>query len=175
MTNRQLACAILTSDTAVFRAIGSLVEAGFATESIRVLLSDGDTEQDELQVQLRTGIRRMLPIGAIVGLLGGIALVLHGGQTGPQLGAQLVAGAATGGFLGALTGIVLGLGHWEHFVDLPDTGTEVHPMLVAVELGGSERGKVAEQAFRSAGADQLRFCSDDEAWDFIEGASEPSA
>lgn len=156
----RLVCAVFTGDKRVESAVGQLVEAGFATESIHVLLcEEGDPEPSEIPVQLRTGIRRVLPIGAILGALGGSLLTVYGGDPSVPLAAQLATSVTTGAFLGAMTGIVLGLGHWSYFVDLPDAEGEERGMLVTVDLVAQGREATARQTLLQAGATSVDVCS----------------
>ena len=164
--DRRFACAIMAGAKPVERAIDLLIEAGFGSEMIRVLLAGED--ESELSVELRTGIRRALPIAAMLGALGGVLLAYYDTSTNIPLMARLVTGLATGAFLGAMAGIVLGLGHWEHFVELPEAEGEEQSMVVAVELAGPDRAEAALQALSGAGGNGGTVCSDEEAWELAE-------
>lgn len=156
----RLVCAIFTGDKRVESAVEQLVEAGFATESIHVLLCEpGADEPSEIPVRLRTGIRRVLPIGAALGAAGGSLLTVFGGDPSVPFVPQLAASLATGAFLGAMTGIVLGLGHWSHFVELPDNEGEDRGMLVTLDLVAQGREATARQALIRAGATSVEVCS----------------
>ena len=75
------------------------------------------------------------------------------------LAAQLATSVTTGAFLGAMTGIVLGLGHWSYFVDLPDAEGEERGMLVTVDLVAQGREATARQTLLQAGATSVDVCS----------------
>jgi hypothetical protein len=171
----RLVCAVLIGGAQVNKAVGLLVEAGFATESILVLLSrheeEDDDEEDRVVVGLRTGVRRTLPIASALGALGGIGLALHDGNPASPLVAQLVTGLATGGFLGAMAGIVMGLGHWQHFVDFPDIEIKTQPMLVAVDLAAQGREAEARGALNEAGAKSVEICGSREARKLLASAA----
>ena len=188
----RLACAILPGEQAIQRAVESLVEAGFATESISVIWcaetdepdepdeSDADAsaeqeqqeaELDEATVSLRTGIRRLLPIGGGLGALGGAILVWFSGDPTTPLVPQLITGVATGAFLGAMSGIVLGLGYWDHFVDLPPLHSADRPLLVAVDVVAQGREPEACRALSEAGATAVKVCSREEAEKLVREAT----
>ena len=198
----RLACAILTGEKAVDRALTALVEAGFATESISVvwytppepedapdqdntlapLVGSGagdseaePTEFDEAQVTLRTGVRRFLPIGAGVGALGGILVVWFGGDPATPIVPQVITSIATGGFLGAMLGIVLGLGQWEHGVDLPDDDPADRPLLIAVDVAAQGREPEACAALSASGAASVKVCTREEAEQLLREAAAASA
>jgi len=180
----RLACAILPGEQAIQKAVASLVEAGFASESISVIwcaetdeTDDDDdaapeevAELDEAAVSLRTGIRRLLPIGGGLGALGGAALVWFSGDPTTPFVPQLITSIATGSFLGAMTGIVLGLGYWEHFVDLPALESPDLPLLVAVDVVAQGREPEACKALSEAGAQAVKVCTREEAEQFVREA-----
>lgn len=206
----RLACAILIGEQALNKAVDLLVEAGFATEHIRILwrhalddddpadtsaaesppdgnadpvrtVGQADQEDDnddapsddlsEAAVVLRTGVRRMLPIGAALGVLGADALVWFDGNPAQALIPQLVTAAATGAFLGGMAGLVLGLGHWQHFIDLPAHYTDASPTLVAVDVVAQGREPEALSAFQGAGASDITICSSLEAEQLVRALS----
>lgn len=167
-TTDRLACAIFSGERAVCDAVGRLVDSGFSTESIWVLL--GHTEDDEepdVPVGLRTGVRRFLPFGAGLGAAGGVALALFSGASAATLVPQLVTGLAAGALLGAMTAIVMGLGTWQHFVDFPETVSETDSMLVGVNLDAQGREEEARSALRQAGATAVTICSSVEALELV--------
>ena len=179
----RLACAILPGEQAIQKAVASLVEAGFATECISVIWcaesdeSDDDdgaeqelNELDEATVSLRTGIRRLLPIGGGLGALGGALLVWFSGDPSTPFVPQLITSVVTGSFLGAMTGIVLGLGYWEHFVDLPPLESPDHPLLVAVDVVAQGREPEACKALSEAGAKAVKVCTREEAEQLVREA-----
>ena len=173
-TDRRFACAVMTGQKPVAQAIELLIEAGFGSEAIRVLLAGADEDEDELYVQLRTGVRRALPIAAMLGALAGLLFAFYDTSTNIALPARLVTGFATGGFLGAMAGIVLGLGHWEHFVELPEDDGIDHSIVIAVELAASERAPAALAALAGAGGTSTALCSDEEAWELVEATPHPT-
>ena len=168
----RLVCAVFTGDKGVESAVEQLVEAGFASQSIRILLCEaGADEPSEIPVQLRTGIRRVLPIGAALGAAGGSLFTVFGGDPSVPLAAQLATSLATGAFLGAMTGIVLGLGHWGHFVDLPASERGARGMLVTVDLVAQGREATARQALLQAGATSIDVCSNADAFELARTAA----
>jgi len=185
----RLACAILPGEQAIQKAVASLVEAGFASESISVIWcaeaddtheTDGDdtalpepevVELDETTVSLRTGIRRLLPIGGGLGALGGVVLVWFTGDPSAPYVPQLITAVATGAFLGAMSGIVLGLGYWEHFVDLPALDRPDRPLLVAVDVVAQGREPEACKALSEAGAQAVKVCTREEAEQLVREAT----
>ena len=179
----RLACAILPGEQAIQKAVASLVEAGFATECISVIwcaeTDDEDdaapeqevAELDEAPVSLRTGIRRLLPIGGGLGALGGVVLVWFTGDPSAPYVPQLITAVATGAFLGAMSGIVLGLGYWEHFVDLPALDRPDRPLLVAVDVVAQGREPEACKALSEAGAQAVKVCTREEAEQLVREAT----
>jgi len=179
----RLACAILPGEQAIQKAVASLVEAGFASESISVIwcaeTDDEDdaapeqevAELDEAPVSLRTGIRRLLPIGGGLGALGGVVLVWFTGDPSAPYVPQLITAVATGAFLGAMSGIVLGLGYWEHFVDLPALDRPDRPLLVAVDVVAQGREPEACKALSEAGAQAVKVCTREEAEQLVREAT----
>jgi len=179
----RLACAILPGEQAIQKAVASLVEAGFASESISVIwcaeTDDEDdaapeqevAELDEAPVSLRTGIRRLLPIGGGLGALGGVVLVWFTGDPTAPYVPQLITAVATGAFLGAMSGIVLGLGYWEHFVDLPALDRPDRPLLVAVDVVAQGREPEACKALSEAGAQAVKVCTREEAEQLVREAT----
>lgn len=167
-TTDRLACAIFSGERAVSGAVGRLVDSGFATQSICVLLGHTDDEAEpDVPVQLRTGVRRFLPFGAGLGAAGGVALGLFSGASSGTLVPQLVTGLAAGALLGAMTAIVMGLGTWQHFVDFPEGVAETESMLVAVDLDAQGREEEARSALRQAGATAITICSSAEALELV--------
>jgi len=192
----RLACAVLSGEKAIQRAVTLLVEAGFATESISVvwrqepgpsdppdpvdtplpLTGRGpaedaeDDDLDEAPVRLRTGVRRFLPIGAALGAAAGIFLVWFDGDPTAPLVPQIITAVVTGGFLGAMAGIVLGLGQWEHFVDLPEDERVDRPLLIAVDVAAQGREPEARAALSEAGAASVKVCTREEAEELVRRA-----
>jgi hypothetical protein len=183
----RLACAILPGEQAIQKAVASLVEAGFATECISVIWlakgdegdegDEGDVEQerqhaelDEATVSLRTGIRRLLPIGGALGAVGGAVFVWFTGDPTAPFVPQLITGAATGSFLGAMSGIVLGLGYWDHVVELPPLHSAEQPVLVAVDVVAQGREPEACRALSDAGAKAVKVCTREEAEQLVREA-----
>lgn len=190
----RLACAVLIGEKAIDRAVTLLVEAGFATESISVVwraelgssheTDTDDTpgpdaepaeepepeELDEAPVLLRTGVRRFLPIGAALGALGGVLLVWFDGNPSSPLVPQIITAVATGGFLGAMGGIVLGLGQWQHFVDLPENARADRPLLITVNVAAQGREPEARAALSEAGAALVKVCTREEAEELVREA-----
>lgn len=212
----RLACAILIGEQALNKAVDLLVEAGFATEHIRVLWQhgqddsseqdhgtsevhdpdadsdsgasrsepyaehadqdehEGEDEPDDLSeaaVVLRTGVRRMLPIGAALGAMAtGVMVWFDGNPTQPLL-PQLMTAAATGAFLGGMAGLVMGLGHWQHVIDLPAHYTGDPPTLIAVDVVAQGREPEALSAFAGAGARDITVCSSHEAEQLVRALS----
>lgn len=202
----RLACAILTGEKAVQRAVALLAEAGFAAESISVVwcpehepsdepdpedtpaplpgpgaagtTDDADDELDDLDeapVVLRTGVRRFLPICAALGALGGALLVWFDGDPAAPFVPQIITAVATGSFLGAMGGIVLGLGQWEPFVELPDDEQPPRPLLIAVDIAAQGREPEALAALGEAGAALVKVCTREEAEQFVREASAGAA
>ncbi|HEY6725298.1 MAG TPA: hypothetical protein VI197_14785 [Polyangiaceae bacterium] len=199
----RLACAVFSGEKAIQRAVSLLVEAGFATESISVVwcrehdpsdepdseraptplsgtgrAQDADDEADDVDeapVVLRTGVRRFLPIGAALGALGGALLVWFDGDPAAPFVPQVITALATGGFLGAMGGIVLGLGQWEHFVELPESEPPGRPLLIAVDIAAQGREPEARAALGEAGAALVKVCTREEAEQFVREASESAA
>ena len=116
----------------------------------------------------------MLPIGAALGVLGGLVLVWLDGDPSSPLVSQLATGTATGGFLGAMAGIVLGLGHWEHFVDFPARDLDGHSMLVVVDVAAQGREEEAKKALRAAGAASVEVCTSEAAQALVRDAARTS-
>lgn len=198
----RLACAVFTDDKAIQRAVALLAEAGFAAESISVVWclehepseepdsdhapapltgpgapedSDaGPDDLDEAPVVLRTGMRRFLPIGAALGAVGGGLWMWFDGNPAAPLVPQIITAVATGGFLGAMSGIVLGLGQWEHFVELPDDRAD-RPLLIAVDIAAQGREPEARTALGEAGAALVKVCTREEAEQFVREASAGAA
>ncbi len=162
----RLACAVFNGEKAVEKAVEHLVEAGFASESIHVLLGHAVGEEpSEIAVRIRTGVRQVLPWAALLGALGGAVVAFFDGISDTPLPNQLVTGVAMGGFLGAMAGIVLGLGHWQHFVDFPDLELDGTPLWLVVDLASEGRETTARLALASAGAEEVRICSSDDLTD----------
>jgi len=192
----RLACAILTGEKAIHRAVTLLVEAGFATESLSVVwrverdpneepeatepnADAGTTEPDETEepdeldeapVTLRTGVRRFLPIGAVLGALGGILVTWFAGDPKTPLVPQIITALFTGGFLGAMGGIVLGLGQWDYAVELPESVEADRPLLIAVDVAAQGREPEACAALKEAGAALVKVCTREEAEQFVREA-----
>jgi len=127
-------------------------------------------ELDEAPVTLRTGVRRFLPIGAALGALGGILLTWFAGDPKTPLIPQIITALFTGGFLGAMGGIVLGLGQWDHSVELPDDGQADRPLLIAVDVAAQGREPEACAALKQAGAALVKVCTREEAEQFVREA-----
>src|SRR5690606_39231921 len=129
---------------------------------------------DEAPVVLRTGMRRFLPIGAALGAVGGGLWMWFDGNPAAPLVPQIITAVATGGFLGAMSGIVLGLGQWEHFVELPDDRAD-RPLLIAVDIAAQGGEPEARTALGGAGAALVKVCTREEAEQFVRGASAGAA
>ena len=84
---------------------------------------------------------------------------------------QLITSLATGSFLGAMTGIVLGLGYWDHFVDLPALESPDLPLLVAVDVVAQGREPEACKALSEAGAQAVKVCTREEAEQLVREAT----
>jgi len=199
----RLVCAVFTDEKAVQHAVTLLVEAGFAAESISVVwrqerepseeadskraptplagagsTSEADDAPDDIEeatVALRTGVRRFLPFGAALGAVGGALFVWFDGDPAAPFVPQVITALATGGFLGAMAGIVLGLGQWEHFVELPESDPTDRPLLIAVDVAAQGREPEARAALGQAGAARVKVCTREEAEQVVREANESPA
>ncbi len=148
------AYAIFRDAAAAQRAVDALLESHFDAHEIRVL-TRVDQHVERLSVTLRTGSRRTIPTGVILGGLAGAVLFPAAGALTLGLWVELVVGVAVGAAIGYFLGVLGGIGFWSERIEVPGAGEWHHAVLVGVETSSSTRLHVARRAFEAAGASQV--------------------
>jgi hypothetical protein len=157
-----LVYAVFCGHKAANDAVAELIEAGFADDNIFVL-AKGDDEAELVQAQFRSGVITLMPWGAVLGILLGVAISWDASLAGAPLFRQLFTGALIGAPLGVMAGAVAGLGHWHHVAEFPREGYDTRPILVGADFASDVREQAARGALGDAGAKQVAICERDDA------------
>lgn len=137
-------------------AVEQLIEHGFSSESIGVLMRDPNGVS-ELPMRHKTGVGPGIVLGTLLGVAVGVSLPGLGLIAFGTLGA-----AAAGGATGTLAGIVGGMGLWKEEVDVPKAAFARGGVLIGTMLT-SERLEKARTALHAAGAEKVEVATRAEA------------
>jgi hypothetical protein len=147
------------------RAVDSLMAAGYAGDSISVLLPDNNSskefahsKQTKAPEGTTTGVAAGGAVGGTLGLLAGIgALAIPGAgpfiAAGPIMGA--LAGLGVGGAVGGLIGALVGLGIPEYEAKRYEGRIKAGGVLLSVHCDTSEQVKRAEALLKQTGAEDI--------------------
>jgi uncharacterized membrane protein len=149
-TNQPFAFGFFQSAPSAVAAVQSLLNAGFESEHVGVLMLDG-SGVIEVQVKHKTEVGTGIAVGMLLGAV--LAAVI-----GPSLGllafsgvAAHFAAAAVGGAAGALLGAVGGMGFWSDVIKIPRQALERGDVLVGVLVPEDQVAR-ANGALEGAGA-----------------------
>jgi len=149
-TNQPFAYGFFQSAPSAVAAVQTLLNAGFSSEHVGVLMLDG-SGVIEVRVKHTTGVG----VGIAVGMLLGAILAA---LIGPSLGllafsgaSSHLAAAAVGGAAGALLGAVGGMGLWSDVIKIPRQALERGDVLVGVLVPEDQVAR-ANGALEGAGA-----------------------
>src|SRR5258708_681807 len=156
---------IYPSRPQVEHAVDTLIDAGFRTEDISVLLQD-NVGTKELAHEKNTkapegaaaGAGTGVVVGGTLGLLAGIgALAIPG--LGPFIAAgpimSALAGAGTGGVVGGLIGSLVGMGIPEYEAKRYEGMVKNGGILLSVHCDNSDWGKRAKDILERTGAQDI--------------------
>jgi tetrahydromethanopterin S-methyltransferase subunit C len=144
------------------RAVGALVQAGFANNAISVLLPDVDSTKDFAHVKhtkapegTTTGVATGGVVGGTLGLLAGIgALAIPGVgpfiAAGPIMGA--LAGLGVGGAVGGLLGALVGMGIPEYEAKRYEGHLKQGGVLLSVHCDTADQITRSKASLKSTGA-----------------------
>jgi hypothetical protein len=145
--------------------VDTLVENGFRTEDISVLLPENIGTKDfahekntKLPEGVTTGAGAGAAIGGTLGLLAGIGTLAIPGlgpfiAAGPIMGA--LAGIGTGGVVGGLIGALVGMGIPEYEAKRYEGMIKEGGILVSVHCDNSDWVKRAKQLLENTGANDV--------------------
>jgi hypothetical protein len=163
-SDQLFAYAFFGDEAAAAAAVQTLLDHGFDTEHIGVLMRDqsearGQSETREVQLEHKTGIRPGAVVGSVLGAAAGVAALPAAGviAIGGAFG-----GAAVGGAAGTLMGTLGGLGIWKEKPAVPHEAFEEGGVLVGA-LTPPERAEVARESLREAGARDPKLATQAEA------------
>src|ERR1700750_3414555 len=164
-----------TKNTAVFgiyssgehaeRAVDSLIQSGFASTDISVLLPDSRSTKEFAHVKETTapegtaaGVTTGGVIGGTLGVLAGIgALAIPG--VGPFIAAGPImaglAGLGVGGAVGGLVGALVGMGIPEYEAKRYEGRVKGGGTLLSVHCDTSDQVSRAKELLRSSGAEDI--------------------
>ncbi len=150
--------AFFGDEAAAAAAVRTLMDRGFDTEEIGVLMRD-QSETRQVELEHKTGTRPGAVVGSVLGAAAGAAALPAAGviAIGGAFG-----GAAVGGAAGTLMGTLGGLGFWKERLTIPRDAFEEGSVLVGA-LTSSERAEAAQAALRNAGAREPKVATQAEA------------
>jgi len=149
----------------VERAVDSLLDAGFRSEDVSVLLPDNVGTKDFAHEKntkapegATTGATTGAVLGGTLGLLAGIgALAIPGVgpfiAAGPIMGA--LAGAGTGGVVGGIVGALVGMGIPEYEAKRYEGMIKEGKVLLSVHCDNSDWVKRAKDLLEHTGAEDI--------------------
>jgi hypothetical protein len=153
-SDHQFAYAYFRDREAAQAAVHNLIERGFDTEHIGVVMRDESTNQAG-GVEHKTGVAAGAAVGGLLGLAAGAAALPAAGVIAVGGAFATLGGAATGGAAGTLVGVLGGLGVWKEDAELPNEAFEAGGVLVGA-LVGQERTQLANEALTAAGAHETK-------------------
>jgi hypothetical protein len=156
MTQMKLTYGMFDSQKSASRAVDALIEAHFDTDEVTVLVRSADLadhEVEQLPVEEHQHGAKGAAIGAVLGAVGGLALMLVGGwaAAGPLFPAVVSAIGAEA--VGTSGGLLTGL-EWET-EDIAFDEEHFPPGAFLVGVLTSERHEAAAEALRDAGAPEV--------------------
>lgn len=149
--NQAFAYGFFHDETTAANAVQKLLNSGFDSEHVGVLMLDGSRGVSEVQVKHKTAIGTGMAVGTLLGAavaaatVPGLGLLAFGGVFAH------FAAAAAGGAAGTLVGAVGGMGMWKDEVDIPHQALERGDVLVGV-LVPPDHAERADAALKEAGA-----------------------
>lgn len=156
---------IYTNRDSVERAADTIVNSGFASSNISVLLPEnlgskqiGTEKASKAPEGAATGAGSGAVLGGALGLLAGIgALAIPG--VGPFIAAgpimAALAGAGVGGTVGGVTGALIGLGIPEYEAKRYEGRVQKGGILLSVHCDTSEQIKRAKEILKNTGAEDI--------------------
>jgi hypothetical protein len=153
-SDQQFAYAYFSDRDSARAAVQNLIERGFDSEHIGVVLRDESANQPGA-VEHKTGVGAGAAIGGLLGLAAGAAALPAAGVIAVGGAFATLGGAATGGAAGSLMGVLGGLGVWKEDAELPNEAFEAGGVLVGA-LTGEERTGLANEALTAAGARETK-------------------
>jgi hypothetical protein len=153
-SDQQFAYAYFNDRQSAEAAVHNLIERGFDSEHIGVVMRDESKDQSG-GVEHKTGIGAGAAVGGLLGLAAGAAALPAAGVIAVGGAFATLGGAATGGAAGTLMGVLGGLGVWKENAELPNEAFEAGGVLVGA-LAGEERTELANEALTAAGARETK-------------------
>lgn len=153
-SDQQFAYAYFSDREAARAAVQNLIERGFDSEHIGVVIRDESANQSG-GVEHKTGVSAGAAVGGLLGLAAGAAALPAAGVLAVGGAFATLGGAATGGAAGTLMGVLGGLGVWKEDAELPNEAFEAGGVLVGA-LAGEERTGLANEALTAAGARETK-------------------
>lgn len=169
-SDQQFAYAYFRDRAAAQAAVRNLIERGFDSEHIGVVMRDESKDQSG-GVEHKTGIGAGAAIGGALGLAAGAAALPAAGVIAVGGAFATLGGAATGGAAGTLMGVLGGLGVWKDDAELPNEAFEAGGVLVGA-LAGEERTPLANEALTAAGASETKVAPQIETREDLKNAAE---
>lgn len=171
-SDQRFAYAYFRDREAAQAAVQNLIERGFDSEHIGVVMRDESKEQSG-GVEHKTGISTGAAVGGLLGLAAGAAALPAAGVIAVGGAFATLGGAATGGAAGTLMGVLGGLGVWKEDAELPNEAFEKGGVLVGA-LTGEERTGLANEALSAAGARETKVAPHIESKRDLEAAAQSS-
>jgi hypothetical protein len=145
-------------------AVHALLEGGFDSEHIGVLMRDDSdsAEPQEVPLDHKTSMGPGMAIGSLLGVAAGAVALPAAGVIALGGAFAALGGAAVGGAAGTLTGALGGLGVWKDQAAIPSSAFEHGGVLVGT-LTSPDRAEAAKASLASAGAREVKLATEAEA------------
>ena len=117
-TNQSFAYAFFDDERAAACAVRNLIENGFDSEHIGVLMRS-PTETREVALEHKTGVGAGAAVGSLLGVAAGAIALPASGVIAMGGAFAAAGGAAVGGAAGTLLGVLGGLGIWKDKLAVP--------------------------------------------------------